>query len=55
VCATGSEAVFAVYSDVEGFDEAEGAGYDMEEDVSTLGLAVLSNDIIILICSLYNL
>ena len=45
MCSFGPEAVLAVHSDVEGPDEAKGAGHDLEENVPAFGLAVLSDDL----------
>ena len=45
VCFVRPEAVLAVHSDVEGFDEAKGAGHDLEENVPAFGLAVFPDDL----------
>jgi hypothetical protein len=49
VCPPGPKTVFAIYSHVERFDQAEGAGHDLEENVPTFGLDVFPDDLMIII------
>ncbi len=46
MCATGPDAVFAVYSDDEGPGEAVGAGYGVEKGVRIAGLGVCADGLI---------